>query len=301
MSFYLIPFSLLVGTLLGGLAVHAWRGRSAEGPTRWQKLRLVVITSLITTLLLAATGYSWFRYRFRARPVSPATTEDALKDFRKTGKRAATEPGIPAAGVYTYKTKGFMKSKSSILGDSEQIMPPTIPAVLVSKDNCWELGLRMFKGQERTERYCRTPQGLRHLGRTESGELMGFETFTRFSTGSFPVTGPTGKPGSTWKDVWKTLEHSTESPIKVTPPDLNLDITYVGEESLDIGGKKVKAHHVRHIGTWQSVVSGRLVRDLWYAVDTGMMLKLLLKSKGQGLVTVLIDRSFVLASLIPQK
>ncbi|MBU1240606.1 hypothetical protein KJ865_12920, partial [Myxococcota bacterium] len=88
---------------------------------------------------------------------------------------------------------------------------------------------------------------------------------------------------------------------KIERPDLLFQMTYVGIETLDIGGQKLQAHHVIQTSSWTSAVSGSLKREVWYTVDTGLMVKLTIKSLGEGIISMESDTQYELTSLTPQQ
>jgi len=304
MKYLMVPISFLLGALAGGLLVRYWRARSdkSDVTTPRQKLKLVAATVFVTTLFIGVSGYAAFRYRFRAKPVSKATTAQAVADFRKAGgSSAAGRKGVPAGGVYTYHAKGFLKVESALMGNLHRQLPKTVPALLIHKKNCWEMGLRLFKEHQRTERYCKGDRGVKLVQRWEKNEMFGIRTFNRQGCGPHGILGPTGKPGSRWTSTWKVLEHKTTMPLPVKRPDLLLRITYVGVTKLTIGGRSVSAHHLQQAADFKGPVSGTMTREVWYAVDTGLMLKLHIKSQGSGVASVTIDRQYTLASLTPKQ
>jgi hypothetical protein len=304
MNSIMIPLCFVLGILAGGLLVRYWRARAwSETPVRGQKIKLVLATVFATTLFLAATGYAAFRYTFRPKPVARATTANAVKDYRKAGGgHAANErKDMPAGGVYTYQTKGYMKARSALLGNLDRPMPKSIPAVVIQNEDCWELGLRLFKEHQRTERYCGTGKGIKLVQRWEKNKMFGIKTFARQGVGPHPLLGPTGKTGGTFKTTWKVLEHKSSLPIPMKRPDLHLKNTYVGVTKVEIEGKLIPAHHLRQVTHYKGAMSGTMKREIWYAVHNGMMLKLKIHSQGSGVATLTIDREYLLKSLRPKR
>lgn len=305
MTHFLVPFAFLLGAVAGGLLVRTWRSK-AEGPgapTSRQKLKLVVLTALATTVLLAATGYGIVRLKFRKTEMSQASTGKAVEDFRKAGVGKAAE-GTPPGGVYTYHTKGYLKVSSALLGNEHRPLPKSIPAVLIPKGKCWDLTLRLYAQNHRGERYCKGDDGtLRLEGRWEKDEMFGIKTSTRQRCEPPLLIGAASvlTPGRAWKMDWKVVEHKTTMPVPISRPDLPLQVTYVGREDLEIEGKKIPAHRLRMAAKYGGGVKGTLDRDVWYSVDTGMMLKLNVKSLGTGLANMTIDRQYTLASLTPKQ
>lgn len=306
MTYLFFPLSFLLGGVVGGLLAWTWRGRGDPAPvTRRQKLKLVALTALATTLFIAASGYGILRVRFKKTEMSKASTGDAVADFRKAGGGAAKQQaGMPPGGVYTYLTKGYLKAESALLGDANLPLPESIPAVVVPKGDCFELELRLFKQNHRTERYCREgAKGFKITERWETNELFGIKNFTRQTSGPHGVLGPDGRPdpGSSWRMSWKVVEHTTSMPVPVSRPDIHLKVTYVGLTSLDIGGRKVPAHHLKQYATYTGGMKGNLDREIYYAVDSGMMLRLHEKSLATGLAKMQFDRQYTLASLTPKQ
>lgn len=308
MTYLLVPISFLVGGIAGGLLAWTWRGRgsASEAPTRRQKIKLVAATALATTLLIAISGYAVIRLRFSKTEMQGASSGEALADYRKTrgGTATAHRSGTPPGGVYTYNTKGYLKASSGLLGNEHHPMPKSIPAVLVPKGECWELTLRIFKQNSRTERYCKDESaGLRLEERWEDNEMFGVKNFTRqrCDPPRLMDSEAAGRPGSTWKTIWKVVEHTTSMPFPMSRPDLHMDVTYVGLTKLKIGGQMVPAHQLKQSAKYGGAMRGTLDREVWYAVDTGMMLQLKVKSLGSGLGSLTIDRQFTLASLTPKQ
>lgn len=62
------------------------------------------VRAALVVLLLAAIGAGVWLWK-KAGESTPVTEESALRDFREEGGGAAA-PGIPAAGVYTYRQEG---------------------------------------------------------------------------------------------------------------------------------------------------------------------------------------------------
>jgi hypothetical protein len=307
MSYWMVPLGFLLGAVAGGLLVVYWRSRSdaAQPVTRYQKIKLVAVSVFATVALIGISGYAFVRYRFAQSDVSQASEGQALADYRKAHGAGATaqREGVPAGGVYTYNAEGGLKVRSSLLGNEDRPLPKTIPAVLVPrKKDCWDLTLRFYKENHRGERYCQDDKkGLTLVKRWAKNKMFGIKTFTRQSCGPHGVLGPTGKPGSQWKDTWKVTEHTTSMPLPMKRPDLHLRITYVGVKALDIGGQKVRTHYLRQRAEYGGAMKGKLYRQVWYDVDTGMMVKLHVQSTGRGIADMDIDRKYTLASLTPKK
>ncbi|MDY0000165.1 MAG: hypothetical protein RBU30_02605 [Polyangia bacterium] len=305
MLYLLVPISFLVGAAAGGYLAWTWRGRREPDPvTRRQKLKLVIGTALATILLIALTGYGVLRLGMKATKMSKASTGEAVDDFRKTHGGAKQQAGMPPPGVYTYLTKGYLKAESKLLGNAHMPLPESIPAVLVAKADCFDLELRLFKENHRSEKFCREgSKGFKIVERWETNEMFGIKNFVRQKSSPHGLLGPDGdpKPGSTWKMSWTVTENTSTMPLPVSRPDIHLTVTYVGLTSLDIGGKKVPAHHLSQSASYTGGVAGKLDREVYYSADSFMMLKLHEKSVAGGLATMKFDREYVLESLTPKQ
>lgn len=302
MSYWIVPITFVLGGLAGGWLAWTWRGRS-DAVTRRQKTKLVAATAFLTVALLSITGYAVLRARFGKTHVDRASTGQAVSDFRKAGG-AAHQEGTPPGGVYTFRAKGGMKVRSALLGNTTRTLPKTIPAVLVPqkhKPGCWELTLRLFKQNHRGEVYCKDASGLRLMGRWERNEMFGIKTFTRQGVSPTLLVGAGAAPGSHFAMTWKILEHKTSLPLPIKRPDLSIQGTYVDQATLTIGGRRVRAHHVREHANYNGSVKGTLDREVWYAVDTGMMLQLRILSVGKGMANITIDSAYTLTSLKPKQ
>ena len=303
----IVPLSFLVGALAGAFAAWRLRGRAHPDapPRRRPRLKLAAATVLATVLCLSVVGFVWIRRQFQGGPAAPASMSQAVKDFRRAhrGARAqATPSDLPRPGVYTYRGQGFFRMTSDLFGNREMKLPATIPAIVVLDGRCFELTVRQYETRQWTERFCRDPQaGLRMQWRKNRSEMNGVKSRSKSECTPNTLYGPTGKPGATWAVVCKVVSHETTSSFKFPRPDLKVSMTHVGTREITIGGQKVRAHYLRQISEMSGPMKGRMVREVWYAVDTGLMLRMRVKGQGAGLATVKVDQTYTLASLSPKR
>jgi hypothetical protein len=304
----LIPVVFIVGAIAGGLLAWHIRGRIGHkgGPTLFQTLMLVAATAVATILLLATVGFGLLRFGFgKSGRMSPASTQRAVEDYRKASgaREASRQAGTPKGGVYTFHADGYYKVESTLLGKIHRKLPQNVPAILAPDGQCWELTVRVFKQRQWTERYCKEwSGGFRMEWRKSKSEMYGIKSETKQRCLPNTLFGPTGKPGGSWKTVCKVISRKTNMPVNMPRPDLKLQITHVGVERLNIGGREVAAHHLRQESSMKKgIMKGSMVRDVWYAVNNGMLLKLHIKGSGSGLAKFKMDQRFTMADLEPKK
>ncbi len=303
----LVPLSFLVGAVVGALLAWWLRGRADPdaSPRRLPRLKLAASTVLATVLCLAVAGFVMIRRQFRGGPAAPASMSQAVQDFRRAhpgARHAAQASDLPRPGVYTYRGQGAFRMTSDLFGNREMKLPATIPAIVVLDGRCWELTIRQYQQRQFTERYCRDPKaGLRLEWRKNRSDMNGVKSRSKSRCEPNTLYGPSGKPGATWAVVCKVLSHHTTSPFKFPRPDLKVSISYVGTREVTIGGHKVRAHYLRQTSDMSGPMQGRMVREVWYAVGTGLMLRLRVRGQGTGLANVKIDQTYTLASLEPKR
>jgi hypothetical protein len=316
MKHLLLPIVFLLGALSGGAVIWRWRGRRGSdggvdgGLGRWAKVKLVAATAVTTALILGAVGYGLVRHRFGKTQATRATVNQAVSDFRKTrkkGKAPGPERGkAPPPGVYQYAATGFYEVEVAVLGKDRRVLPKTVPAVLVSDGDCWELTLRYFAQHHWTARYCRSPRGgLRFVWAKNKNEFFAMKNRSHtFCTpdvilrpGGLPGPGPGSEPGTEWK------EKCRRNPPSPHDKDAKIDVTvrYVGVETVLVGATKVEAYHMRSAVKMKASVSGTFHQDFWYARGSGMLVKLRAKGEASGMAKFVSDYQLTLKSLSPTR
>lgn len=301
----LAPLVFLVGTLAGGYATFRLSQRRSGGvaPGRFPRLKLASATAVATLLFLAVAAYGFVAHRFRSTETSPASLRQAVDDFRRSGGGAAADGrGAPRAGVYTYHGKGFFEIDAPLLGKKHLKLPPTIPAILRQDGPCFELAVRPYENREWTERYCRHgPRGFRLEWRKEKSDMFGIRSRSTQECRPSALFDPTGKPRTRFEATCRTTQSETNLPFGGERPPMKVLVAYLGEVKLEIGGRPVTAHHLRQTSTLEKQLTGSMVRNVWYAADTGMLLKLHIQGSGAGMATIAVDQTYTLASLTPRR
>ena len=242
------------------------------------RTRRRVATGIAVLLALGLTAF--FVVTWVGRGADEASTTEQLRRFRdaQANQDGTTTPRVPAAGfrppdagVYTYTATGT--ERLSLLNTAQQ-WGPTIPAtVSLRADDCWTLRLNYSTNHWEDLRYC-------SAGRTLLDE--GGTTFQSFDFGAITVSDTTvftcdppgdaarifATPGQSWARscTGVSAEHGTH----VTSAGTN---TFVGNESLDIGGTDVTALHYRRQLTLTGDQRGTEDTHYWFSADTGLVLR----------------------------
>jgi len=233
------------------------------------------IASLSVVGLAAFLVVTWV-----GRGADEASTTEQLRRFRdaQANQDRTTTAQVPTAGfrppdagVYSYAATGT--ERLSLLNTS-QLWGPTIPAtVSLRADSCWTLRLNYSTHHWEDQRYCSAGRTLLEEGGT---------TFQTFDFGALAVTDTTvftcdppgdaarifAAPGQSWARscTGASAEHGTH----VTSAGRN---TFVGKESLDIGGTEVSALHYRRKRTLTGDQRGTEDTHYWFSGDTGLPLR----------------------------
>jgi hypothetical protein len=291
----------------------------------------VLSTAILTTLGLAAAGYGFLRQRFQRTQVSRASMEQAVADFRKgAGVRAAgsarssaeaagaepgksAEPGAkdsagearrgdngktPAAGVYAYRADGYYEADVPVLGKERRVLPKIVPGILVPSGECWELTHRYFEQHHWTGRFCRHPDdGLRLEWVRNKNEMFSMKTESRSQCEPQAFVLPGRRPGDKWPIS------CTSDPPRRDPGagKVEMTVTYVGDEPVEVDGRPQAARRVRRLFSMKSPHTGYMSQDVWLALGSGMLLKLVVKGEGKGMGKFQSDYHLTLKSLTPSR
>jgi uncharacterized protein YneR len=276
-----------------GIAFPLFAGRQK----RWW---VVVGTSLVITLVVGALGYGLVRSRFRKTKAAQATVGKAVADFRRArGALLAAERGrVPLSGVYKYAATGYYEIGLPALGKDRRVLPKAVPAVLAPSGNCWELSVRYFKQHHWTVRYCRDPRaGLRMVWLRNTNEFFGMKTWSQYRCDPDVILRPGDQPGRQWQQLCKPQE---PKPV-FGSAQVKVAVRYVGTESMTIGGRTLKAHHLHRTINMTGIQVSVIEQDLWYAAESGMMVRLHLKGQGSGIAKFDSDYQLTLKSLSPKR
>ncbi len=270
--------------------IHAGRRRRA-----W----LVACTGLAASLLLGGAAYGLLRSRLSKTKVSKATEGEAFADFRHNqANLKGAAKGIPLPGVYRYAASGHYTVSVSGLGSDKRTLPETVPAVLVAEGRCWTLNLRYFKQHHRTIRYCaRSGGGLRMMWLENRNEFFGLKHLAKSRCEPDIIYLPGDEPGHRRPQRCRRLEGKS----RFGKTNAKASFTYLAAESMTIGGKKIRVHHVRRDLEVKSLQSATIMQHLWYSADTGMLVRYRVHGRGSGLATFKSDFQLTLLDLSPRR
>jgi len=266
---------------------------------RGKRWWVVVTTGLVTSLALGGLGYALVRSQFRKTKVAKASEGQAVSEFRRSGGASSkTAEGTPPAGVYQFSATGQYTVSVPGLGKDVRVLPKTLPAVLVSKGRCWELNIRFFKQHQRTVRYCSEKKGhLRMVWLLNQNEFFGLKHLTKTRCVPDLILRPGDEPGHQTAQTCKPVGVDQ----RFGKTDAKVMFEYVAANTMTIGGRKVRVHHLRRTLVVKSLQSARVVQHLHYADETGMLVRYRVNGGGSGLATFRSDYQITLTSLSPKR
>jgi hypothetical protein len=271
-------------------AASAPDGEPAKERARHRRHTLkVAAVSVGLTLLVAVAGtYAVLRVLLTSAPLGQAGADEVLRQVRAQGGVAGTADvptapdrlRAPAAGVYTYAASGYYETTAPVFGAERRELPATVPAALVRDPGGWTLTMHYFDRHRVAHRFVAAPgRVLEEPEIVTDNVRFGIEIRTVLSCRPPEAVRAGLVPGATWPQecgaVTTGLMGATQT--------LASNATFVGTEPLTVGGKQVEAWHVRRETTVAGSQTGTLLRDVWYATDTGMLLRFETSSTTTGL------------------
>ena len=299
----LLVLAFLLGGLVGGYWGWKWRAERAPGDAgdgKHRTLKLVVLTAVVTLVFAAASAYATLRIVFRAKPVQSASVDQAVADFRsaKPGAAAAANAALPVGGVYTYRSSGASDLKVPLFGTEHRDLPETVPAVLLSDGDCWDLTVRFFEEHRWTTRYCRGEDGALHHPVSETVNVHFGQRVTA-SSACKPDEVILAKmsPGASWRQSCATENDSGMG----GPSAVDTEMTFIGIEEVEVGGAKVKTLHIHREVTMSGRQTGTTTRDYWFGDSTGLLVKFRHRMKSSGIGDIDQAWDLQLTELTPSK
>ncbi len=192
---------------------------------------------------------------------TPVGVGQALRLYAQAGggTNRPREPGLPAPGVYSYRTTGH--EGLDIPGQSRTF--PALTTMIVTDGRCdtvtWE------PITEHVERFteCPAPGGGVSFTSSSSTEMIAGITTSAVircppTTYLLPATGG--------PRTWHATCRSRGLTIAARGQDL-------GAARVDVGGRLVRAEHIRLVFGFSGAESGTNPSDYWLAPSTGTLLK----------------------------
>lgn len=189
-----------------------------------------------------------------------------------TGTTAGPDtPTRPTPGVYLYRGEGTEDTSFPPLVEQQG---PDMPATITwDGPDCFTFRIDYNSNHWQSWDLCLTAEGLEERGGTTFAR-RDFTVGVIDSEATFACDPPAPwlpvgvEPGDTW-DVSCTGTNSTIDGETVSAGTT----TYVGTETLVIGGVEVEAHHLSEPRTLSGAQTGDEQSDLWLAVDDLLPLK----------------------------
>jgi hypothetical protein len=207
-----------------------------------------------------------------AKPAPAARAEQAPKpkapaSAKQPPAAAAAAPQAqpstfvpPREGVYVYATDGY--EETDALSGARHDYPAST-TITNRKAGCgWTSRWQPLQERWEESEFCETPQGTRLKRYT-----MYHEFYRRGIREDFACDGFVQKPGARPGDTWTMTCKSPQSTAKGTN-------TVVGIETMNVGGKPIKAVHMRYDLTVSGANSGRMIQDRWLSEQPRAMLRM---------------------------
>ena len=305
--------TFFLGLAVGVVPWFVWRRDGAAGGEGdagrvaiRRRMRRVAAVSVGLTLVVDEAGtYAVLRGMLHAGNMASVGYDSVLRELRAEGPSATVvagsgEPdrlGPPPAGVYTYAASGFYETTAPVFGKERRELPETVPAALRHEPDGWTLTVHFFDRHRTVFRWIAGPGGLLQESDTVTDNVrFGFEVRTTLSCRPTEILRGTMAAGAAWEQDCRAVSKG----VVTASQEMGSKTTLVGVEPLVVGGAPVDAWHVRRDTVVSGGQTGTLVRDAWFAVDTGLLLRLDVDSRTSGLADHTEITSLVLTSLVPE-
>lgn len=221
---------------------------------------------LLVLVALAIIGAVAFGVRaLGARDQSDAVKSEDAADLVEAERSSDVEAGDrPEAGTYTYAGSG--KESVDALGGSEHIFPKEIAVVveLDPDDDCaWVNNVVYVRQHIEERRYCSDGGTVTDRGFTREIEFFNQLQEAEYECGENALRRyPEAPRGSTW--TWTCTEGGDTRSVYTG--------TYLGMETLTIGGEQVQAWHSRVTSKQSGDTVGTDTSEFWLA-ESGLPLR----------------------------
>jgi hypothetical protein len=275
-------------------------------PPRRRHRRVRIVAAIVAVVLVGAIAtfvVLWNRVTTRPVSIAEAGRRAGAAGYG-TDQSATATPLRPAAGIYQYRGEGTEKLDKPPRSQSQG---PGIPGTVTHLGGrCWKFRVDYNTNHWQSWDYCSTGKGLTEQGGSFFQRLD--LVITKVETSSTYTCDPpadTIRAAQRVGDQWKQNCHGTSTTasgevIAAGP------YRYLGQEDLDIGGKRVKALHYQWSRTLTGGQNGTEAGDFWFDAETGLPLR------NRRVVTVHSDSpigrvtydergSFVLVSMTPTR
>ena len=262
--------------------------------------RPFAIVAVLSVLLVVVIA---FAVAWSDRGAEQASIEDAVNELDGSDRDADAESLRPAPGVYVYE--GMGTEQLSVLGTSQQWGPELPGLVRHRGDGCWAFKIEYNTNHWQETTYCRHGDVLEELG-GRTFQTFEFVVTSVSDTTTFTCDPPgetirtTAQPGDAWQQ--SCAGESPERGTQVTAAGTN---TFVGLETLEVGGESISVYHYHYDRTLSGDQSGLDVFDTWFGVRDGLPIRfehdVEVKSPSPiGDVTYIEQGSYLLTSVEPR-
>ncbi|HXG76385.1 MAG TPA: hypothetical protein VNJ53_07435 [Gaiellaceae bacterium] len=224
---------------------------------------VLAVAAGVVGLAVGALAGGW--YLFLRDTAEPTSVEEAVTSFREQTEGEPHDSPVPP-GVYEYATDGYERT-DALTGVTHRY--PRRSTITVTADAC---GVRLrwdvLRGRSTTWTFCVADQDWELREQDERHTFFGRTERTTYACAVPPFRLPGGREG-------RTL------PVSCTTGDAEErgELAILGRERVRVGRRAVPALHVRKTSTFSGAIRGSARYDLWFARDTGVPLRLVLRSE----------------------
>lgn len=259
--------------------------------------KLLIALVLLLVIAAVAFGVRTLGARDETDAVDSKDAAELIKD-EDGGSSEDVDPGDrPKAGTYTYTGSGT--ERVSALGGSEHVFPKEISIVVElddAEDSCeWTANVVYVKQHIEKRDYCTKDGVMIDRGFTREIEFFNQLQETTFECGDDAERLRTdSQEGDTW--TW-TCTNGTASKSEYTA-------TFLGEETLTVGGEQVDTWHSKVTSKQTGETVGSDTSEFWLD-ETGLIVKFTANLKVDtesvlGKTTFQEQLSYALTSLVPE-
>ena len=244
---------------------------NTTNPSPRRRRGLIFGMIVIAGVFVIAVGI--FVVLWRRSGAHEVSTGEARRRFDASSSTQAANPAVlrPAAGVYAYRGSG---SEHLSVPPKSQKQGPNMPATVTHRDDgCWTFRIDYSSQHWQTWIYCPRHGGLVELG-GQTFERWDF-VFTKYdSTSTFTCDPPSvtiravPQPGDQWQQTCRGTSSGTKGEAVTAGP-----CTFVGDDTVTVGGRPVPAYHFHQERTLSGSQSGTQTADLWFAMKDGLPLR----------------------------
>ncbi len=231
------------------------------------------LVAAVVLLALAAAGIWVWRSASSSAPVS---AEEALSGFREESSApTAARPGVPRAGVYTYRQSGRERGGAGPLGVSRDL-PGEARYVVTSTSGGFQEQLSLSEEHIEAVRFRVTADGSRAVWRRTDVTFLGVGRDDRRALRPPPIHLPRRLAvGRAWSGHYAAGE---------LPVSYRSEV--VGREAVEVAGERLPAFVVRTVGDTGGAHPGRRVNIFWWSPRLALPLRWTIDMEIKGTATL---------------